>query len=399
MDEHTHEHRPMFLFGSYTSPMPKVTDVTKAVLNGNYRFHTDGRLYPGKCSAKENSIKAFIRFVYEETEATNYEDLAYIISALSKQDETDRDPIVKPFYKSIINAIVERPELQAPAELGIQFDKSEIISLARSWIAWVVHQQLQNIERKQPIDLINFFNALELKRDPAWICTLNHDLQTEAALYNLGIKFNNGFIKTETKHPRFEANEIFRTSSDSKLLKLHGSINWFWKNRKYHEVPVPLSMDDEDYINDNPAFISGSLNKLEDYTYQIYPWIWAEFQNQLSKTRRIICSGYGFKDLGVTSRIDGWLNVFPEARLLIIAPDNAEGDSNGLIENCRKERIGNIGGFFKKKAEFGNGHEYDICSSREEVLQSAAHIVVLNEKFENSRKYTDALRWFAYDSM
>jgi hypothetical protein len=42
MNTNTHELRPMFLFGSRTSAMPNVEDVTEAVLNGDYHFHTDG---------------------------------------------------------------------------------------------------------------------------------------------------------------------------------------------------------------------------------------------------------------------------------------------------------------------------------------------------------------------
>jgi hypothetical protein len=391
MNTNTHELRPMFLFGSRTSAMPNVEDVTEAVLNGDYHFHTDGRLYPGEISLKEKSIKAFLKFIYQKYDASNYEDLAYIISVLWKQDGTGRDPTVTSFHQEIIQAIGDRPELQLPKELGIQPTRSKIFDSARSWISWVVHQQLQNQQAIPPTDLINFFTALNLKENNSWICTLNHDLETEAALKQLHIEFNSGFIRTAAKHPRFSANQMFQPLDNSTLLKLHGSINWFSNNSEYYEVPVPLSMDDEDYINGTPAFLSGSLNKLEDYTYQIYPWIWAAFQNQLLRTKRIICSGYGFMDLGVTSRLSGWLSAIEDTKLLILDPDPVS-----LVQRCQKHAISNIGGFFGYPE---SSPKYNICEDSSGIETAEHSIILLKCRFEEASQHAEALRKFAYDSI
>jgi len=368
--------------------MPKVKEVTEAVLCGDYHFHTDGRLYAGKISSKEKSIKAFLRFIYQKYDASNYEDLAYIISVLWKQDGTGRDPTATSFHQEIIQAIDENPELQLPKELGIQPTLSKIFDGARSWISWVVHQQLQN-RNAIPTDLINFFTALNQKENSSWICTLNHDLETETALKQLNIEFNSGFIRIDAKHPRFSAKQMFQPSESPTLLKLHGSINWFSNNNEYYEVPVPLSMDDEDYINDTPAFLSGSLNKLEDYTYQIYPWIWAEFQNQLLRTKRIICSGYGFMDLGVTSRLSGWLSAIVGAKLLVLDPDPA-----GLIDRCQKHAISNINGFFGYSR---TAPHYSICEDSSQIENAEHSIILLKCGFEDASQHSTALREFAYD--
>ncbi len=45
MNTDSHGYRPIFLFGSYTSPLPKIDDITHNILNGDLEFHTNGRLY------------------------------------------------------------------------------------------------------------------------------------------------------------------------------------------------------------------------------------------------------------------------------------------------------------------------------------------------------------------
>lgn len=183
----------------------------------------------------------------------------------------------------------------------------------------------------------------------------------------------------------------------TKLLKLHGSINWFWKENHIYKIDQP----DRQLLDDSnlgaPRFIAGTLNKMEDYTFLHYPWIWAEFQNQLLQTRRIICSGYGFTDLGVTTRLSGWLKMFPDARLCIITPNPKAPE--GLISACQNHTIDVVLNFFREpEEETEHGQLYEICSTGTELMNSAARIIILDEKFEDASKHAAALRTFAYET-
>ena len=73
------------------------------------------------------------------------------------------------------------------------------------------------------------------------------------------------------------------------------------------------------------------ISKLEDYNYLLFPWLWAEFQNALRITRRIVVCGYGFKDLGINSRLSDWLRHYGDARILVLhaKPDELRHDVSG----------------------------------------------------------------------
>jgi hypothetical protein len=177
------------------------------------------------------------------------------------------------------------------------------------------------------------------------------------------------------------------------MLKTTGSNN---KGQLYiSNLIYKLLNPDEDYdIGDNhrgyygtPNLLSGTLNKLEAYNYGLYPWIWTAFQNQLLDTKRIVCSGYGFMDLDVTSRLYDWVTTFTGNKLLIIDPS-----PKALIERCQKHAISNISGFFRDGS-------YTICSDPHKIEAARTPIVLLECGFEtlNGSDHFSELRRFAYD--
>lgn len=88
--------------------------------------------------------------------------------------------------------------------------------------------------------------------------------------------------------------------------------------------------------------LAGTLSKLEDYSFSIFPWLWAEFQNALRKTRRVVISGYGFKDAGLNARLKSWLLHFPTARILVI-----HHNPSALVEDTRQEKVDAVCNFFR----------------------------------------------------
>lgn len=388
MNSKAHKHRPMFLFGSYTSPLPKVSEITKAVLTGDYHFNFSScKLNDGASDSESDAIKGFLQYIQEVAAAKNYEDIAFVVNSLWKQIGTQRDPTIEPFYREVISAIKSDPQLQLPPEFEEPHPPSEMIERARLWIAWVVFHQLKNSKKTLPEHLISFFKALDTNNHSAWICTLNHDCETERALKELSINYSDGFTECVNSPALFQPALLSNSTARTTLIKLHGSIDWFASDRQHYRMPMPFSLMD---ISGTPVLLSGSLNKLEDYTYQLYPWLWAEFQNQLLRTKRIICSGYGFMDLGVTSRLSGWLNSIEDAMLLIIDPDPA-----GLIRRCRAHSISNIKGFFGYD---DSNPQYTICEHSSEIQSTENSIILLKCGFENVSDHGTELQKFAYEA-
>ena len=424
MNTNTHEFRPMFLCGSYTSPMPRVPAVTDAVLRSEYVYtHTSWQRsqdhYPINAHDDPIVIKKFLAILTEEIgdyknipiKKVNYEEIAHVLSQLSKETGTRRNPVVGSYLEAIktkfLDTIYDIPELadKYPRSSDYSVTITDVIRATQNWIKWVVFDQLEdNKKERAPKALKQFFSSLEIDKNSVTICTLNHDTKTEDALKELQLTAGDGFEKDymcdciNEKHTVYKFNPTALSKQiKTKLLKLHGSIDYFWKNNQIYKINQPCRLLKDDLDLSGPLFIAGTLNKMEDYTFLHYPWIWAEFQNQLVNTRRIICSGYGFTDLGVTTRLSGWLEMFPDARLCIIAPNPTSED--GLITACQNGNIDVVIRFFKKKEQFGNGHEYEICKTSDDVLQSIAQVIVLNEKFEDASKHAEALRCFAYHSI
>lgn len=433
MNTDSHGSRPLFLFGSYTSPMPKINEITYNILNGDLKFHTDGRLYkearntniddarnPELCKA---TLKTIIRLVARNEKHTssltgdlNYEEIAEILSKLTKNEGTQRDKALDHFRTLVFNELSQAlaskkqfKEIHDALQLN-QISFGDILLATDAWIQWNIFEALVNRNSTYTNGLMrepdgkkrveaqkSFFEAISVEGKAFTLCTLNHDTYSETILDDLSIEYNDGFEWNECQQSARFHPKHFRVPNISTLLKLHGSINWLWNGSEYQRSNNPDYDYNERNCSSTPNFLAGTFAKMEAYSYGIYPWIWAEFQNQLLHARRIICSGYGFKDLGVTSRLSNWLNTFPDAKLLIIAPFNDTGEKDGLIEACQKDRIDVITSFFKKTGEFGNGHEYTVCTTSDEVRSASTPVIVLNEKFEDACKHTEVFRWFAYD--
>jgi len=403
----------MFLFGSYTSPMPKIDQVTQDILNGNYHFHSDNKIYPqssGWTGIREvrnaDFVKACLKLLVatirensrSQSSSINYEDFKYTIEQLVVFEGTNRNPALKPFRDLLSGRILQLlSSRQDFSEINMGFIEGEtsfgdILSTMQCWVEWVIYENLIDRDKpKPPQALTLFFKSLDLNKHPATVCTLNHDLKTEQALNNLSVGYKDGFTQiTESSAMRFAPKELVDSTKECTLYKLHGSINWFWSGSEYHKLLEP----DTDYDSgDNyrgyvgtANLLSGTINKLEAYNYGVYPWIWAAFQNQLLATKRIICSGYGFMDLGVTSRLHGWLTSLSGNQLLIIDPS-----PKALIERCKRHAISNISGFFREGT-------YHICSDANEIENAPTPIILLECGFEalNESDHFPPLRKFAY---
>lgn len=387
--------------------MPKVKDITSEILNGEYHFHGDNRIYtqpnPGKTKYDErdsdvirltlDTLKNHIQDL-KVSEDVNYEEITYIVSKLKKQSGTSRDPTLQVFrdvlFTELKTKFSKKFELTSSGRdtstTPPKVTLDNVISSTWTWIMWIVFEQLIDRNKQHsPKALRDFFDVMLDSSKIPTICTLNHDTKTEQALGSY--PYVDGFSSSTSGTAKFHPSLLKSREGQIPLLKLHGSINWFCKDGEYIKLVNPDDYDDANCVFE-PLFLAGSLNKLEDYSYLMFPWIWTEFQNQLLQTKRIICSGYGFMDLGVTSRLREWLSLIYGAKLLIIDPDPEK-----LVQSCQRHGINNIGSFFGERE---SQTKYTICVDSTKIQDTRHSIIFLKCGFEDASKHAKALRTFAY---
>lgn len=372
---------PLFLFGSGTSPALNVRQLTDYVLTTPMRRHTDGIFYPNDdngCLEQEAGdspacIRYYLQLIRDDiasyqkrkTPDVTYEDLANICVQLNKETGSRRNAALFPYQQNLI----ERITAKFPKFDFRKGDFGSICWAAMDYIQWAVFHALRCCQ-KQPTALRSFVDTFVHNISSASFVTLNHDCFLEKIL---GANASLGFRSHKKGAEFFDPDELAITRK-IRVLKLHGSIDWFWHadSGKFRR----LSKFDSFEIDGAPTLLAGTVSKLEAYNFSIFPWLWAEFQNRLRLTRRIVVSGYGFKDIGVTVRLADWLDHYPDARMVIIHPEPAI-----LMDETKNETLDGVARFFHRAIG-------TVCSPATETETSNVKIIFLPIRFEDASTTT-----------
>jgi hypothetical protein len=164
---------------------------------------------------------------------------------------------------------------------------------------------------------------------------LNHDLLLESLLTSAtseGITFCDGFTQRDGE-VRFYDDRAFTDNHRIRLLKPHGSINWYLFRKHSHDpstdrhgIPDPgkgpwHAKDKEGHWFDNlgghPVFLIGA-NKAPRYAAGFFGMQVSWFRRFLGQTQRIVCSGYGWRDHGINDLLFEWLYSSPDHRLVLL---------------------------------------------------------------------------------
>lgn len=338
------EFKPIFLFGSGISPAPGVNDLTGKILTADlHRDCNAGPWYRGSprvCSGGANDpqiVRDFLGLLRQhvaksrgiELDKISYEDIANLCVQLDYNSDTLRNPAIMPFAQ----LLRERLALDAEAFAWLP-------SAALDWMAWSIHYEftkpeLADIAQPKIRAIQSFADFVTQRAASSVVVTLNHDTFLEAAF---DYQVQMGFSKPAGAH--FSPDLLAQQDAHKpKLIKLHGSIDWFSESGRIvrHQKWPDLHPDWR------PILLSGTISKLEDYNYLLFPWLWAEFQNSLRQTRRVVVSGYGFKDLGVNTRLTDWLDHYPDARILILHPKPED-----LMREVKGSPVAGVHGFFNR---------------------------------------------------
>jgi len=145
-------------------------------------------------------------------------------------------------------------------------------------------------------DLLTFINRTanpEIK-----IVTTNYDRLIEYAIDKANLIINDGFVgKYLKKFDKIKSNN----NSNVELLKVHGSLDWFAKN-KYEVFSVPDFIN-IDYNKFTPQMVTPGIRKYEHTHSEPFRSIISRADLAFDNANSILCIGYGFNDIHIHPKL------------------------------------------------------------------------------------------------
>jgi hypothetical protein len=329
---------------SYPSHMPSVDKITEDLLEGEWSQY-NSRIYVRNrhphpepeeqtrydASPEQHVLKLLAnrieRYLWERKvwRKANYEDLFFVLEQLEGEDtRLVGNPVAGAFYAQVKACIdLGLDELTERRRPGSErYKLYQLCEMCQNLIACVVNVNLQT-----PANVVGLDFLLQVVRDPAVsevsIVTLNHDCLIETCLEQAGISYVDGFCPSEEDCLSFDP-EVLRAPSRVKLLKLHGSIDWYHAKHAngngYVKRPSPEVLR---RLGRHPVFLCGTDNKPMSYAFGLFQDLHYIWQRMLDSHDLIVMSGYGWNDVGISNRISSWLKR-PGNKLVLLAQDHEE---------------------------------------------------------------------------
>lgn len=316
--------RAAFLFGSgisLASGAPRVDTITNLVLGQS----DDPAVACAQAFLKLVKAEIDTHLLEQENREANYEDLyaaSYQIFQDQKEDITS--PLIWRSMEALQNASVEIQRAVPTRGQPTQF--LDLLLTANEWIQGAVWQSLRPVTEPKGLSVVAEVAASTETMD---VFTLNHDLLLENLFAQSSIPFSDGFAQEDNDFTRF--NWSWKSSDKVRLLKLHGSINWFRfdftnegkTTRQYarvvgdHRDARPAAGRAME-VDDQPAVLTGTTVKEQTYGLYLFGEIFSKFRRYLSKHDTIIVSGYGWGDKGINHRLNQWLGDGDDHRIVIL---------------------------------------------------------------------------------
>lgn len=291
-----------------------------------------------------DEIKKEIEQYYRKEYQINYEEIYYMIKQIEDKYENE-NPAILAFIEKL------KQEINPLLNININFDESVLNAV--KYIENIVWNVLA--KKVENSTILNFL-LKELPRIEINIFSLNHDYLIEQILQENKINYINGF-KPLTNEIKAWDHNLFDKKSRIKLYKLHGSISWVRYSvddfRGYFYADIGINdiyhLKDIDgkflWPVDDPRFLIGTVNKVIEYTREIFSELFYQFHKILKKTNLLIIIGYGFKDKGINSKIIEYMFYSLNKKIIIIDLKNKEE----LMEGARFAISNNVPRWEKEK--------------------------------------------------
>jgi len=272
--------------------------------------------------------KEFERYHIEReiTKDINYEDIAYFLKELVKEE----------------NGVVDNPaayEYEKKLLPGWE-TKSKLFQLLLDSLRYISDNIASFLDSIQPhsTKYLNFLNECysDESATKIQIFTLNHDLLLENYFKKSQLPYIDGF---DTSEPELNFNpwNPHLLENDQKkfinLYKLHGSINWHriteqgnhWYGDKFG-IPLAsfngrIRTTSGKYFETRERIILiGTYNKVEEYQKYLFMDLQCLFYKILNQSSRLIISGYSFGDEGINRRIIEWVYKDRNRKIILVDP-------------------------------------------------------------------------------
>lgn len=329
-----------FLFGSgisVASGAPRVTELTRSVIDSPWWFHTDEKFYPVTpergFTSDETAARAqnLIRILHDHItpvlltharRTPNYEDYFSCLKQIVQHETVEFiNPIISPSIAALKDA---SSYLHVGHQAHIDGDPFvSLVDRASNLIQWVVFHALQPLSVPKSLDLLS---SVASKYGSLNIFSLNHDLLLEQQLKSNRIKFSDGFGVYAGDAAAFTG----AWNRSVRIYKLHGSVNWYYMRSRgtgaNYYAKVDRNPDRAQGANTDvlsllepvPQFLTGTTVKEHSYGFGLFGKLFAEFRRRLQESSTLICSGYGWGDKGINIRIDEWLSEAPANRVILL---------------------------------------------------------------------------------
>ena len=129
----------------------------------------------------------------------------------------------------------------------------------------------------------------------------------------------------------------------TKFTKLHGSIDWCFKNDKIQQVPIAFGSNKSirDFYS-NPldfAVIYPNSMKCIETAYYPYSELFRDFSSSICRPNSVVVTyGYGFGDSHINRILEDMLTI-PSTHLVIISYDEASGRIKNFYEKTNEAQI------------------------------------------------------------
>lgn len=153
------------------------------------------------------------------------------------------------------------------------------------------------------------------------IATLNYDQLVEVSLKKIGRKADLGL--TQWNEKRF----IKFHGRSPKLIKLHGSTDWFIGNDD--EIFFPGDPTISVYARSRAIIFGGQSEKLVPHGPFLH--LRHQFQQILQRSSYLLVIGYSFRDLHLNALIRSWIATRTNGKIIIVDPNGFAGD-NGVFK-------------------------------------------------------------------
>lgn len=127
-----------------------------------------------------------------------------------------------------------------------------------------------------------------------------------------------------------------------RYTKLHGSVDWQFKDGQIIKIPLPFGADvNNDFFNDpyNKVVIYPNSSKAIETAFFPYSELFRDFSTAICRTNSVLVTyGYGFGDSHINRIIKDMLTI-PSTHLVIISYDLAQDRIDKFIEKCNESQL------------------------------------------------------------